>query len=470
MPIALFGLQILPPPVALLLTVAFVVFLFRRGIRQKPNVTGALWLPLIWVLLIGSRSVCQWLYVLHAPIALGSPEEGNPVDALVYSTLIAVGLYVLNTRQVSLSEVVRNNGWLTAFFLYCFIAVLWSDYPIVAFKHWIKVLGHPIMVLILLTEPDVDEALVRLMQRSAYVLVTFSILAIKYYPGIGRKFDDWTGLPLNVGIAQSKNQLGAICLVLGLFLIWQFLRTWRSEKSRARRRELRFLGVLLFMIAYLLQKSHDATATLCLLIAIAVIVIVGRRWVNTKLIGTYVLVVVASLVLAEFAFGIFKGVADLAGHQSTIMGRIEIWRECLAIHTNPIFGVGFESFWLGDRLHLLREGRPWELNEAHNGYLEIYLDMGWVGIFMLSGFIIATFRKIRLELTRNLDWGRFRLAFLAAIIFYNLTESAFRGLSLSWFVFFIIAMEYPIVEFEPASQSSKIDELEETGKLSYLPG
>jgi hypothetical protein len=39
------------------------------------------------------------------------------------------------------------------------------------------------------------------------------------------------------------------------------------------------------------------------------------------------------------------------------------------------------------------------------------------------------------------------LGFLAAILFYNLTEATFRGLSLTWFVFFIIAMEYPDPRF-----------------------
>src|SRR6266404_5699661 len=161
----------LPPIVASFLTIAFIVFLFRRDIRAKPNVSGALWLPLVWVLLMGSRSLVQWLYILHVPIPLGSPEEGNPIDALVYFALIFAGLCVLNKRQVQLSEVIRNNGWLMAFLVYCFVAILWSEFPFVAFKRWIKVLGHPIMVLILFTEPNSDEALARLMKRSAYILL-----------------------------------------------------------------------------------------------------------------------------------------------------------------------------------------------------------------------------------------------------------------------------------------------------------
>ena len=81
----------LPPPIALLGAVIFVCYLFRRDIRQRPNITGAVWLPVIWVVLMGSRSVAQWLSVLHFPIALGSSDEGNPLDALVYFSLIVAG-------------------------------------------------------------------------------------------------------------------------------------------------------------------------------------------------------------------------------------------------------------------------------------------------------------------------------------------------------------------------------------------
>jgi hypothetical protein len=41
----------------------------------------------------------------------------------------------------------------TIFFVYCFLAIFWSDFPFVAFKRWIKVLGQPIMALIVLESP-----------------------------------------------------------------------------------------------------------------------------------------------------------------------------------------------------------------------------------------------------------------------------------------------------------------------------
>ena len=56
----------------------------------------------------------------------------------------------------------------------------------------------------------------------------------------------------------------------------------------------------------------------------------------------------------------------------------------------------------------------WHPNEAHNGYLEIYLTLGLIGLFILAGILIHTFRKIRFELFRNFEWGRYRLGFLVA--------------------------------------------------------
>ena len=194
----------LPPRLALFLTLAFIVFLFRRDIREEPNVSGALWLPLLWLVFTCSRPVTTWLHMFGLPVGGGvSNEEGSPVDACFVYAMATAGLFVLIERQVSLSEVLQRNGWLVAFIAYCFISVLWSDYPLISFRRATKIFGHPIMALIVLTEPDFEEALTRLMKRCAYVIVPVSILWIKYYPEYGRAFDDW-GMALNLASPLAK--------------------------------------------------------------------------------------------------------------------------------------------------------------------------------------------------------------------------------------------------------------------------
>src|SRR5262249_5660700 len=357
----------MPPIVALFLTIAFSGFLYRRDIRERPNVTGALWLPVLWTLILGSRSVAIWLDTFHLPTVFNSVDEGNPLDATLQLTLIAAGVYVLNGRQVSLGEIFRNNGWLMAFLICCFISIAWSDFPFVAFKRWIKILGHPIMALIVLTEPDPEEAVTRLLKRCAYILVPFSILFIKYYPEWGRGFDPWASSGFNIGVTTNKNLLGADCLILGLFFFWHLLQIRRTPRSKARRNELFLTLGFLYMIWWLIWKANSQTSLLALLIGMLTIVLVDLPFVNKRFIGTYALLVVVTLTVTELVFGIYDHVVGLSGHDATIAGRAELWSDLLALRTNPIFGVGFESFWLGGRLRAISESRWWHPTEAHNG-------------------------------------------------------------------------------------------------------
>src|SRR5262245_19987953 len=103
----------MPPLLALFLTGAFIFFLFWRDTRQEQNVTGALWIPLLWMVIIGSRYVSQWLGVFGLSFGAVSLEEGSPLDAVVFFALIAAGVTFLSRRQIKISEILRNNGWLT---------------------------------------------------------------------------------------------------------------------------------------------------------------------------------------------------------------------------------------------------------------------------------------------------------------------------------------------------------------------
>jgi exopolysaccharide production protein ExoQ len=460
----------LSPTLASCLTVAGIIFLFRRDFRQKPDITGALWLPLIWLVLGCSRPFSEWLNIFGLPVAGGvSVEEGSPLDASFCFALIIAGSCILIRRQVRLSEIIANNGWLIVFLLYCFISLTWSDFPFIAFKRWLKILGHPIMALIVLTEPNPEEALIRLMKRCAYLIVPVSVLWIKYYPDLGRGFSPWGGAETN-GIAIGKNMLGADCLILGYFFFWYWLQIRQTERSRWRRHELWLAVGFLVGIWWLFSQAHSATSLTCVIVGILVLVFVGIRFINKNLIGTYLLGALVILVIAEAVFGISAHFSESLGRGSDFSDRTPLWRSLLGLHTNPILGTGFESFWLGKR-PLQLEGIFYFIpNEAHNGYLETYLTLGSIGVFLLIGLFIATFWKIRRELFRNFEWGRYRLGFLVAVILYNWTEAAFKTLSPLWFVFYLIATDYPRIHLAITQSSGTTAKSEEAGELVYAEG
>jgi exopolysaccharide production protein ExoQ len=432
----------MPPSLALALTLAFIAVLFWRDIRQRPHITGAVWLPLLWVLVIGSRFVSEWLN-LGTPQSVEALEDGSPADRLFFLSLMVAAACVLFVRRLRIGDIVRNNGWLTAFLFYCLIATLWSDFPFVALKRWTKILGHPIMALVICTEPDPQEAVRRLMKRCSYILVPVSILFIKYFPQWGRGFDGWTGFAVNTGITTDKNALGYDCMVLGTFFAAHLMTTYRAAKDAVRRAELALIGGFLTMIVWLLMQADSKTSLVCLLIAVVTMAGVSLRIVNKRFIGLYLIVTVVTMAAVESVFGVYAYTIQALGRNLTLTDRTDIWREVLKIDINPLFGAGFESFWLGERLERLWRIFWFHPNQAHNGYLETYLNLGWVGVFMLAGLCISTFLKAKRDLLSDLQSGRFRLGLLLAILVYNYTEATFKAVHLVWFAFYIIALDYP---------------------------
>ena len=447
----------MPPTLALSLTLGFMAVLFARDFREKANVTNALWIPFLWITVCGggSRFFSQWLDIFGIHIGGISVEDGSPVDAAFNAALIFGGLVVLHKRRVSVLQFIRSNRWLTVYLAYCLLAIVWSDFPFVSAKRWMKLLGNPVIALVLLTEPDPMDAFVRTMKRCAYVLLPVSVLFIKFYPYLGRTFDDWSGLPLNTGIATNKNELGFDCWILGGVLFWHMLHVLRWERSAARRDELLLCSVLMGMNLWLLKMAQSMSSLVAFAVTIGTILFLGFRWVRKQRIGSYILFGSGALALAMFGFGLRDTFIHLLGRNDTLTGRTDIWGALWNWDINPLVGTGFEGFWLGDRRVEIQETVLPFLNEAHNGYLETYLNLGFIGVAITAAILLAAYAKSRRALVHDFEFGRFRVAYLIAFIVYNWTEAAFRLNSFPFFMFFLVAINYPMRQGRSAEATVK---------------
>jgi O-antigen ligase len=112
---------------------------------------------------------------------------------------------------------------------------------------------------------------------------------------------------------------------------------------------------------------------------------------------------------------------------------------------NPLVGTGFESFWLGSRLEKMWSIYWWHPNEAHNGYLEVYLTLGWIGIALFAVFLIAGYRNIIAGFRRDPDIARLKLAFFVIVLIYNFTESAIRETNPIWIMLLLAIVAVPEV-------------------------
>jgi exopolysaccharide production protein ExoQ len=430
-----------PRPLALLLTIGFVYYLFRLDGRRKWDVSPALWIPLTWVLIVGSRPISVWLSLMGIQTS-SSLEDGSPVDRTVTLGLIVVGVYVLRQRRVELMTFIRENGWLSIFLLYGFLAVFWSDFPFVSFKRWIKAIGEPIVALVLLTEANRQQAFAQMIKRATIVLMPFSIMLVKYFPEIGKRYSAWGGGESG-GVTGGKNALGRLCLVLGFFLFCHFLQTRRLPASQERKNELWLTAFLLWMVWWNMIESASSTALVALVVGMLVVWLVATPVVSHRFVGSYAVGLVITLFMADVLFNFWDHVLTILGEDATLTGRTDLWADLLAMDINPVVGAGFESFWMGERLEHIWKLHWWQPNEAHNGFLEVYLNLGLLGLVILVCVLIATYRKCRRTLLEAFETGRMRLGFLAAVLLFNWPEAGFRPMGLVFFMFYTIAIDYP---------------------------
>jgi exopolysaccharide production protein ExoQ len=448
----------MPPALALTLTLLFIAYLFRGEFRQEYRPSFALSIPCIYLLILGSRSVSQWVS-LGTPISAGDIEEGSPLDRTVFLALIIAGLVVLWKRRISWSWFFRNNIALTLFVLYCGISIVWSDFPFVAFKRWTKGFGDPIMVLIILTELEPMKAAQFVFKTCSYVLIPLSVLFIKYYPHLGRGFSEWTGAASNTGVTTNKNLLGFVLMVTGLFLVWRLSARWGGERKPGK--WIDDIGIpvfLLGMVGWLLQITDSKTSLVCLILGILVFMGLGLGNVRAH-VGSYLIAGILTFLMMQVTFDITGVLIREAGRDSTLTGRTEMWDVLLQMDPRPIFGHGFESFWLGDRLRRLHEMYAFKPNQAHNGYIEMYLNLGWVGLLFLAAVVLSCFVKVREMLTsgsgmtERILFGRFGMAFLAAFVVYNYTEAAFKSLHFLFVIFLLFMIKYPELQQRIAQSS-----------------
>jgi O-antigen ligase len=226
--------------------------------------------------------------------------------------------------------------------------------------------------------------------------------------------------------------------------LWDVLRRWPSRKIPKVRRILFVDIAFIAMTLWLLMLSQSATSRLCFVIGCVVVSLVhyGPGMIRRN-IKPMVPIAVFVAVLLEFTFDISGVIAQIMGRDPTLTGRTEIWAAVLNVDINPLLGAGFASFWLGDRVAWL-----WEvtdlvgLGNAHNGYLETYLELGIVGLCLLCGVLIGSFRTICRRDTTSLDFFSFSLALWTILIVYNLTESGFRGNPV-WITFLLVGIAVP---------------------------
>jgi O-antigen ligase len=395
--------------------------------RKSEGHSKAVWIPLAWMFLAGSRYVAAWLN-LSAP---GPIEEGNPVNAASFSLLIGAGVFVLLRRKIDWTRVLTQNKWVWLYFMYCGISIIWSDYPFISFKRWIKELGNPIMVLVILTEKRPYEAVGVILRRLAFLWLPLSILFIKYYPALGRGYTQ-QGRQMFTGVGDQKNSLGAVCLICGIYFFWNFLLNRKESFKSGERSIINFM--LMAMVIYLLHMANSATSLACLVVAaglffISRIGLIAQKPDRIILLG---IVVAAFFLVLDEALDLDDVIFGILGRDPGLTTRKWMWQVLEEIETDPLLGTGYQSFWLGKRLSIFYEKVGVLPGQAHNGYLEQYLNLGYIGVAFIVIIMVSGLLKVRRHLNADFPPAMLRLSLIVTAALYNYTEASFYGINVIW--------------------------------------
>jgi exopolysaccharide production protein ExoQ len=241
------------------------------------------------------------------------------------------------------------------------------------------------------------------------------------------------GIPGWYGVFFQKNILGkAMVLSALVFMFWK--RVEPAQRWRAN------AGLIASALLVMLSRSMTAVVVFALLL----VLIPYLRWTLPKALGWTVtgiaLLLIAGTLSVLWAATHLEAITTVIGRSPMLTGRVPLWilSSVMALR-RPWLGYGFNAFWLPDDAyvqkiwHLLR----WEPPHAHNGFIELWLELGFVGtgLFLLvyANYSIKATKLLRQSSEADSAWP---LIFLVFLFFTNFTETVFLSANSIYFILY----------------------------------
>ena len=316
----------------------------------------------------------------------------------------------------------------------------WSFAPSDTLRFSIYAFGTTAVGLYLATRYTLREQ-VDILSWTYALMVILSILFVIALPKYGISSGIHEGALR--GIFTHKNQFGAV-MVPGVIIF--LLKALRNEKNSWI--YWIFLGTLITLLV--LSQSTTALATTGLMLILCLIYRIFR-WRYEIMI---------SVILAAIIFGIFAllwftayvgsdSLLDAVGKDSTFSGRTLIWQYVWdKIQERPLFGYGVSAFWNdmnGPSSYVILAMGGIETVYAHNGFLDMCLSIGFIGLFIFLGSYFSTAIKSLAWLRKSkTPEGLWPLLFLTYILLSNLSEGTIHTMDNSFWAIFT-ALSYSLI-------------------------
>ncbi len=346
-----------------------------------------------------------------APLSvdLTARDFANPLNYVISTLIFLVSLALVVKRPRALWRAATADLLLTGLLGLTLASMLWSDAPDVVFRRWGALFGTTLFAVYLHLRYSLEEQL-RLVGWGLGITAIFSILLFTPSALSGDGFR---------GIYENKNSLGRMmALSVTIFVLLASIR-------RPRALPIMFAG-LSFVLLLMAKSSTALVVALTVVSLIPVLRILARDMRLAVGVGGIAILVlgIGSLLVASN----LGAATAVVGRDATLTGRTDLWQYVVEmILRRPWLGYGYETFWLWELpwRAVVDEGAGWTAPNAHNGFLEVGLALGFVGVVLfVTGLMSGLVRAIKHLQGKPERIGLWPPIYLCFVLLYNITEIA----------------------------------------------
>ena len=345
--------------------------------------------------------------------------SGRSLGLLGYVVLPAIAYGVVawtliaNGRRIL--AVCESQKLLLLLACFAIASALWSQNPVRSAYNGLFLLLNTLFAFYLFLRFR-PERLMELIMLAGAVILTLSLITVFAFPNVGRSFTPrvygaW------VGIFMDRTSSASVCV----FLLSPAIVFWRRGLNWGR---VAYMVLLLVSI----WKAQAATALVVVLAYVMTVLLirVSARLDRKSLLVLSVIalpvVVAAIIVVPPYVPVILKGL----GRDPTLTGRTEIWASLLrSVAKRPLLGYGYYAFWnglSGESANAIIAAQ-WVFGYAHNGFLEIILQLGFAGLLLFSLTLVQALRNAWICYREDRSPGTLWFTSLIFLtLFYNVSE------------------------------------------------
>jgi O-antigen ligase len=308
----------------------------------------------------------------------------NVINQVLYGSLFIIAVIILIPRKNELFNIIKNEKFLFSFVMLSLLSILWSEQSFITFKRIFQIIAIVLTCISFLLYTDSAQEILKPFKYILYPYLILTLIVVLVIPGAkDPQFHTWRGF------TSHKNLLGQVSL-LSVIFCYIFYKMGSTAKGKAVAIFMLVLSVALLIGSF----SSTSILTFAVLAGIGSLLFVDVIFEPIHIGRTVSFILLASIITIIIGVMLWfpeiqTAIPALFGKDITFSGRTDLWEYLLTeVQLKPLLGSGFSAFWVPESHHImmLYKAFVWLPGQAHNGYLDILLQMGFVGL----GLILLT--------------------------------------------------------------------------------